>query len=70
MNDFDDLLTRSNGFQDLLADALIPNLSYELAGYLEVDVSGEQGLPHFLKCFRHVFFTQLANAPQVTQGAA
>ena len=70
VDDLDDLLAGGDGLEHVLTDALGLHALDELPGDLEMDVGGEEGGAHLLEGLRHVGFRELADAPQVAEGAA
>ena len=68
MNNFDDLLAGCDGFEYFLADTLCLDISNELTGNLEVNISREEGFAHFFERIGHILFGQFAHPAQVAEG--
>ena len=69
MYDFDDLLTRRNGFQNFLAHTGSLNFLDEFPRRTKMNVRGQQGFAYFRQSIANVFFAELAHASQVSQRA-
>ena len=68
VDDFDDLLTGTDGLENVLANALILNATNEFASDLEVNISGEESGSDFLQRFSHILLAQLRGTAKVAHG--
>ncbi|MFM1943079.1 MAG: hypothetical protein RI897_2061 [Verrucomicrobiota bacterium] len=68
MNDFDDLLAGLNTPDYFCPKALGLDAFDEVAGDLKIDIGFEESHADLPKCFSHIGFRDLSQAPQVAEG--